>query len=91
MEMPRRPIVGYRTRLTARAQQLAISRTSTALARLVIEVDGDSHFDGRAQQRDAARTEAIETLGLRVVRFRNDEIGDSFEGVCGKIVQALKT
>jgi very-short-patch-repair endonuclease len=59
--------------------------------RLVIEVDGDSHFDEKGEVRDAARTTALEAEGLRVMRFRNDEVRDSFEGVCQKILAALKT
>jgi very-short-patch-repair endonuclease len=59
--------------------------------RLVIEVDGHSHFDARGQARDAIRTRALEALGLRVIRFRNDEIGESFEAVCERIIAALKT
>jgi very-short-patch-repair endonuclease len=60
-------------------------------ARLAIELDGDSHFDEKAGARDAVRTAALESFGLRVIRFRNDEVRDSFEGVCARIVEALKT
>ena len=60
-------------------------------ARLVIELDGDSHFDEEAEARDARRTAALESFGLRVIRFRNDEVKDSFEAVCAKILEALKT
>lgn len=59
--------------------------------RLVIEVDGDSHFDETGAARDAVRTAALEAQGLRVIRFRNDEIRDSFDAVCEKILGALKT
>ena len=59
--------------------------------RLVIEVDGDSHFDAKGEARDAARSAALQALGLRVIRFRNDEIRESFEAVCQRIVAALKT
>jgi very-short-patch-repair endonuclease len=59
--------------------------------RLVIEVDGDSHFEDAAERRDAVRSAALEAQGLRVMRFRNDEVRDSFEGVCQKILAALKT
>ena len=59
--------------------------------RLVIEVDGDSHFQEGAGVRDAARTAALEAQGLRVMRFRNDEIRDSFEAVCRRIAEELKT
>ena len=56
--------------------------------RLVVEVDGDSHFidDGR---RDAGRTAALAALGVRVVRFTNEDVMQRFEGVCLEIRQAL--
>jgi len=56
--------------------------------RLVIEVDGDSHFvDGG--RRDAARTAALQDLGIRVVRFTNEDVLQRFEGVCAEIRKAL--
>jgi very-short-patch-repair endonuclease len=56
--------------------------------RLVIEVDGDSHFvDGG--RRDAGRTEALQALGVRVIRFTNEEVMQRFEGVCMEIRKAL--
>jgi len=58
--------------------------------RLVIELDGDSHFVGNAAY-DAVRTCQLASLGIRVVRFTNAEVLESFEGVCLKIEQALKT
>ena len=39
---------------------------------LVVEVDGDIH-DLR-QEEDAKREKALREIGLRIVRFRNDEI-----------------
>lgn len=59
--------------------------------RLVIEVDGDSHFDEKGEARDAARTGALEAQGLRVIRFRNDEVRESFEAVCEKILAAIRS
>ena len=58
-------------------------------ARLVIEIDGDSHFDERGEQYDAMRTAQLETLGLRVIRFTNVEVMQQFEGVCQRIEKAL--
>jgi very-short-patch-repair endonuclease len=56
--------------------------------RLVVEVDGDSHFidDGR---RDAQRTAALQALEVRVVRFTNEDVMQRFEGVCMEIRKAL--
>jgi very-short-patch-repair endonuclease len=41
-------------------------------ARLIVEVDGDSHGDDEAVLRDTKRTEEIEGLGYRVIRFWDD-------------------
>ena len=41
-------------------------------AALVVEVDGDIH--DLQQEEDARREKALSALGLRIVRFRNDEV-----------------
>ena len=58
-------------------------------SRLVIEIDGDSHFTQGGESYDAARTAALANLGLRVIRFTNLEVMRQFEGVCARIEQAL--
>jgi len=50
-------------------------------ARLVIEVDGDTHEGAEAQARDARRTAFLEHEGYRVVRFTNAEVMKNIEGV----------
>ena len=57
--------------------------------RLVVEVDGDSHFTDDAVRKDAARTAALEALGLRVLRLTNQEVMQDFEGACKKVRNAL--
>ena len=57
--------------------------------RLVIEVDGDSHFHESATERDAARTAALAAYGIRVIRFTNAEVMQQFEAVCMQIEKAL--
>jgi very-short-patch-repair endonuclease len=49
-------------------------------ARLIIEVDGDTHGDDEAALRDAKRTEEIERSGYRVIRFWSDYVLDDTEG-----------
>jgi very-short-patch-repair endonuclease len=56
--------------------------------RLVIEVDGDSHFTG--SDIDNIRTETLATLGIRVIRFTNEDVMQRFEGVCLEIRRALE-
>ena len=58
-------------------------------ARLVIEIDGDSHFTVGADTRDAQRTAALAGLNVRVIRFTNLEVREQFEAVCLRIQEAL--
>jgi len=57
--------------------------------RLVVEVDGRSH-DGRYAE-DAARQEALERAGLRVLRFTNDEVLADLDGVVARLRAWLET
>src|SRR6185503_861626 len=50
--------------------------------RLVIELDGDSHFSDQGQRRDERRTAQLAQLGVQVLRFTNTEVMQDFEGVC---------
>src|SRR5258706_9295327 len=50
--------------------------------RLVIEIDGDSHFTAVGECNDASRTAALQAHGLQVVRFTNAEVMQQFEAVC---------
>jgi len=57
-------------------------------ARLVIEVDGGIHDDREQRERDCNRDEIIKSLGLRVLRIRNEELFD-MPAVLEKIFAAL--
>ena len=50
---------------------------------LVVEVDGDVH--DLQKEEDERREKVLSQLGLRVVRFRNDEIERDVSAVVGKI------
>lgn len=58
-------------------------------AKLVIEVDGESHFTEEGIAKDTERTAVLEGLGLYVLRFTNTEVMTSFEGVCQRISEVL--
>ena len=60
-----------------------------ASERLVIEVDGDSHFSEDGMRYDAVRTLQLKSEGIRVLRFTNIEVMEEFEGVCQEIGAAL--
>ena len=54
-------------------------------AKLVIELDGSQHFTPEGHTCDEARTAAIETVGVTVLRFTNRDIDSDFKAVCTKI------
>ncbi len=57
--------------------------------RLVIELDGDSHFTDAGEQYDQVRTDALAAWRIAVIRFTNFEVLHQFEAVCAKIDEAL--
>lgn len=58
-------------------------------ASLVIEVDGDIHDLQREE--DARREKALSELGLRMIRFRNDEVARDLSGVVERIKQFIES
>ena len=56
-------------------------------AKLVIEVDGGQH--GEAQDYDARRTAFLESQGLRVIRFWNNDVLSNIEGVVTMIAESM--
>ena len=52
-------------------------------SKLAVEVDGSIHAKRVLQ--DAARTEWLESLGIRVIRYSNDEVIGQPEEVCREI------
>ncbi len=60
-----------------------------ASSKLVIELDGDSHYTDKGERYDALRTALLEREGIRVLRFTNAEVMEQFEAVCQRIESAL--
>ena len=48
---------------------------------LVVEVDGDSHFDEEAQRYDEERTAYFAGIGLKEIRFTNVDVLKNIENV----------
>ena len=61
-----------------------------AKAQLVIELDGGGHYIDEQQMSDALRTQALEKMGLQVLRFCNTDIDRNFHGVCACIDRLFK-
>ena len=60
-----------------------------AALKLVIEVDGESLFTNDSIAYDLERTQLLEGYGLKVIRFTNDEVMKTFEGVCARIEELV--
>ena len=54
----------------------------------MIEIDGSQHLDN--QEADTERTQFFESLGLRVIRFWNNEVNKNINGMMMKIEEELK-
>lgn len=57
--------------------------------KLVIEVDGDTHFTDDAMRADAQRDAFLQHEGYRVLRFTNAEVMENPEGVYHQVAVAL--
>ena len=56
---------------------------------LIVEVDGDSHAD--QERYDEARTEYLNSRGLREVRFTNSDVLGNIDGVLSEIERLCTT
>lgn len=59
-----------------------------AEAKLLIEIDGTSHLESNQKEYDQVRTEYLEELGYKVIRFTNDDVRYNIKGVAGEILQS---
>ena len=62
----------------------------SAVARLVIELDGSQHYEDCNLEKDAERTAFLEEYGLTIIRIPNNEVSKNFRGVCEHIDNAVK-
>jgi very-short-patch-repair endonuclease len=56
--------------------------------KLVIEIDGNSHYNENAQDYDKERTQILQSYGLKVIRFKNDDVLYNFTGVV-KLIEGM--
>src|SRR5690606_17922301 len=54
-------------------------------AKLVIELDGSQHYEPEQQEYDKQRTMLLNAMGLKVIRFPNDQVLRETEGVVAEI------
>jgi len=56
---------------------------------LVLEIDGDVHGFAKQQRHDQSRQRALESQGFRVLRFTNQDVKESIDGVVRTILLML--
>lgn len=61
-----------------------------AKAKLLIEIDGESHLEPSQEEYDKARTEYLEELGYKVIRFTNNDVRFKLNEVANKILQTIE-
>ena len=57
--------------------------------KLVIEVDGETHFTSEAQEYDQMRSDVLRGYGLEIIRFTNNDVLNNLPAVCDKIEKYL--
>ena len=57
--------------------------------KLVIEVDGEHHFEPERQEKDAKRDAWLADLGYRVLRINTGELDENFDGCIEAILKEL--
>ena len=61
-----------------------------ARAKLVIELDGSQHYTADGKEYDIVRTDVLQKYGLTVLRFKNNDVDNKFNGVCSVIDRTIK-
>jgi len=51
----------------------------------VIEIDGDTHGETETKVNDQKRTTYLQSIGLTILRFTNQEVKENIEGVMVKL------
>src|SRR5699024_1538378 len=58
--------------------------------KLVIEIDGESHYTNSGKTHDQKRTNYLEELGILVLRFTNPQVKQNLNGVIDHIITFIK-
>jgi len=87
-KLRRRQLLGYKFRRQYSVGTYVVDFYCVEL-RLAIEVDGDSHYQGGAQERDKDRETFIKSFGIDFLRFRNVEVFEQLSAVLDSIARRV--
>ena len=57
--------------------------------KLVIELDGGQHFTEEGLEYDKVREEFMKSLGIKTLRFNNNDVWNNIEGILEEIMNNL--
>lgn len=57
---------------------------------MLIEIDGASHVEKTQREYDQARTEYLESLGYKVIRFTNQDVRYNVNAVITRIMEEVE-
>jgi len=84
-KLRKRQMAGYKFRRQYGIGEYIVDFYCTEL-KLVIEVDGGYHDKKEIQNYDMKREEYLTSFGIKVIRFKNEEVLNS----CDEVVEKLK-
>lgn len=58
--------------------------------KLIVELDGSQHYNSADIEYDKTRTEFLNSYGIKVLRYTNDDVYKHFDRVCEDILDNLK-
>ncbi len=87
-ELRNKKLKGYRFRRQASINSFVVDFYCPQL-RLAIEIDGDSHCGDKAAYYDDFRQKNIESLGIKVIRFTNNNVYENIDEVIERIKKFL--
>jgi very-short-patch-repair endonuclease len=88
--LSRKQILGYKFRRQYGVDQYVIDFYCPKL-KLAVEIDGPSHVEDGAGEYDKMRQSYIEALGIRFLRFQNDEIYEDMQSVLESIATRIRS
>ena len=59
-------------------------------AKLLIKIDGETHLATEQMEYDQARTEYLEELGYKVIRFTNNDVRYNINEVISEIIRVVE-
>jgi very-short-patch-repair endonuclease len=62
-----------------------------AEAKLLIEIDGTSHLENEQQEYDQTRTEYLEALSYKVIRFTNNDVRYNIHASVKAIIEEVES